>query len=165
MTYSEKMLAALDQEDINEAQSQLKQALENDDEDILEELGETLLSMGFLDEAKQVFEHLKSRQPEQETMNLPLAEIAVENNETDLALELLEEVDATSELYPQALLITADLYQVLGVPEVSEAKLKEAARILPDESLIQFALAELYFSMDRLNEAEFIINIIRIRRR
>ncbi|KFN90084.1 tetratricopeptide repeat protein [Tetragenococcus muriaticus] len=156
MTYSEKMLAALDQEDINDAQLQLKQALENDDEDILEELGETLLSMGFLDEAKQVFEHLKSRHPEQKAMNLPLAEIAVENNETDQALALLEEVDSTSELYPQALLITADLYQVLGVPEVSEAKLKEAARILPEEPLIQFALAELYFSMDRLNEAEFI---------
>ncbi|MDN6640349.1 MAG: hypothetical protein L0L10_06160 [Tetragenococcus sp.] len=156
MTYSEKMLAALDEEDLTEAQQQLKQAIQNDDEDILEELGESLLSIGFLEEAKQVFENLKSRQPEQKAMNLPLAEIAVENNETDAALELLEEIDSTSELYPQALLITADLYQVLGIPEVSESKLKEAARILPDEPLIQFALAELYLSMDRFNEAEFI---------
>ncbi|GEQ48857.1 tetratricopeptide repeat protein [Tetragenococcus koreensis] len=156
MTYSEKMLEALDQEDVAQAQLQLNQAIKNDDEDVLEELGEALLSIGFLEEAKQIFENLKSRQPEQKEMNLPLAEIAVENNETDTALELLEEVDPTSELYPQALLITADLYQVLGIPEVSEAKLKEASHILPDEPLVQFALAELYLSMDRMNEAEFI---------
>src|SRR5699024_12059727 len=54
----------------------------------------------------------------------------------------------------QALLILADLYQVLGMTEVSEAKLKEAARILPDESLIEFALAELYFSINKFDEAD-----------
>ncbi len=156
MTYSEKMLDALDQEDFAEAQLQLNQAIKEDNEDILEELGESLLSIGFLEEAKQVFENLKSRHPEQKENNLPLAEIAVENNETDAALELLEEISSDSELYPQALLVTADLYQVLGIPEVSESKLKEASRILPDEALIQFALAELYLSMDRFNEAAFI---------
>ncbi|GMG60435.1 tetratricopeptide repeat protein [Tetragenococcus halophilus] len=156
MTYSEKMLDALDQEDFAEAQLQLNQAIKEDNEDILEELGESLLSIGFLEEAKQVFENLKSRHPEQKENNLPLAEIAVENNETDAALELLEEIGSDSELYPQALLVTADLYQVLGIPEVSESKLKEASRILPDEPLIQFALAELYLSMDRFNEAAFI---------
>ncbi|GMA07966.1 hypothetical protein GCM10025886_11170 [Tetragenococcus halophilus subsp. flandriensis] len=156
MTYSEKMLDALDQEDFAEAQLQLNQAIKEDNEDILEELGESLLSIGFLEEAEQVFENLKSRHPEQKENNLPLAEIAVENNETDTALELLEEIDSDSELYPQALLVTADLYQVLGIPEVSESKLKEASRILPDEPLIQFALAELYLSMDRFNEAAFI---------
>ncbi|MCF1675370.1 MAG: tetratricopeptide repeat protein [Tetragenococcus halophilus] len=156
MTYSEKMLDALDQEDFAEAQLQLNQAIKEDNEDILEELGESLLSIGFLEEAKQVFESLKSRHPEQKENNLPLAEIAVENNETDAALELLEEIGSDSELYPQALLVTADLYQVLGIPEVSESKLKEASRILPDEPLIQFALAELYLSMDRFNEAAFI---------
>ncbi|MDN6409016.1 MAG: tetratricopeptide repeat protein, partial [Tetragenococcus halophilus] len=153
---SEKMLDALDQEDFAEAQLQLNQAIKEDNEDILEELGESLLSIGFLEEAKQVFESLKSRHPEQKENNLPLAEIAVENNETDAALELLEEIGSDSELYPQALLVTADLYQVLGIPEVSESKLKEASRILPDEPLIQFALAELYLSMDRFNEAAFI---------
>ncbi|MCF1684987.1 tetratricopeptide repeat protein [Tetragenococcus halophilus] len=156
MTYSEKMLDALDQEDFAEAQLQLNQAIKEDNEDILEELGESLLSIGFLEEAKQVFENLKSRHPEQKENNLPLAEIAVENNETDAALELLEAIGPDSELYPQALLVTADLYQVLGIPEVSESKLKEASRILPDEALIQFALAELYLSMDRFNEAAFI---------
>ncbi len=54
-------------------------------------------------------------------------------------------MDKESDYYPQSLLAIADLYQVIGIPEVSEAKLKEAAGLLPDEPLIQFALAELYF--------------------
>lgn len=67
----------------------------------------------------------------------------------DLAFEYLEKVDKQSDYYPQSLLAIADLYQVIGIPEVSEAKLKEAAGLLPDEPLIQFALAELYFSVDQ----------------
>src|SRR5699024_11486721 len=89
-------------------------------------------------------------------MYLPLTEIAIENDQTDEALELLQEISKEDDIYPPALFILADLYQVLGMTEVSEAKLKEAARILPDESLIEFALAELYFSINKFDEAQFI---------
>ncbi len=156
MTYSEKMLQALANEDLVEAQLALAQAIQEDDTEILIELGEELLSLGFLEEAKEVFENLQKREPENEALNLPLAEIAIENNEIDAAFDFLEAIGKDNAAYPQALLITADLYQVLGIPEVSEAKLLEAARLLPEEELIQFALAELYFSTDRFDEAEKI---------
>ena len=45
------------------------------------------------------------------------------------------------------------MYQVLGIPEVSEAKLKEAANLMPEEPLIQFALGELYFTNGQFVEA------------
>jgi tetratricopeptide (TPR) repeat protein len=156
MTYSEKMLQALQNEDLAEAQLSLEEALQKDDDAILAELGEELLAIGFLEEAKAVFITLTERQPSEDAYNLPLAEIAIENNEMEEAFEYLEAISKSSETYPQALLITADLYQVLGIPEVSEAKLKEAAQLLPEENLIQFALAELYFSMDKFVEAEQI---------
>ncbi len=156
MTYSEKMLQALQNEDLAEAQLSLEEALKKDDDAILAELGEELLVIGFLEEAKVVFATLKERQPKEDAYYLPLAEIAIENNEIEEAFDYLEAIPTTSDAYPQALLITADLYQVLGIPEVSEAKLKEAAQLLPDENLIQFALAELYFSMDKFSEAEKI---------
>ncbi|HPJ00171.1 MAG TPA: tetratricopeptide repeat protein [Enterococcus sp.] len=156
MTYSEKMLQALQNEDLAEAQLSLEEALKKDDDAILAELGEELLAIGFLEEAKAVFITLTERQPSEDAYNLPLAEIAIENNEMEEAFEYLEAIPKSSETYPQALLITADLYQVLGIPEVSEAKLKEAAQLLPEENLIQFALAELYFSMDKFVEAEQI---------
>jgi tetratricopeptide (TPR) repeat protein len=45
------------------------------------------------------------------------------------------------------------LYQVLGIPEVSEAKLLQAKTIAPEEPLITFALAELHFTTNQLGEA------------
>src|SRR5699024_7961106 len=141
-------------EDLAQAQLELTQALENDDLEVLEALGEELLSIGFLEEAQQVFETLKNKDTTSIVYNLPLAEIAIENDQIETAFDLLETVPKEDERYPEALLLLADLYQVLGIPEVSENKLLVAARIIPEEPLIQFALAELYFSMDRFSEAE-----------
>uniref|UniRef100_UPI00403F3D24 tetratricopeptide repeat protein n=1 Tax=Candidatus Enterococcus willemsii TaxID=1857215 RepID=UPI00403F3D24 len=160
MTYSEKMLQALHNEDLAEAQLALAEALKKDDSAILAELGEELFAIGFLEEAKTIFETLQTRQPNEEMYHLSLAEIAIENNQIEEAFEHLESISADNENYPQALLITADLYQVLGIPEVSEAKLKEAAQLLPEESLIQFALAELYFSTDKFAEAEQLYRLL-----
>ncbi|EOH89639.1 tetratricopeptide repeat protein [Enterococcus villorum] len=155
-TNSEKMLQALSEEDLAQAQIYLEKALKEDPADVLAELGEELLAIGFLEEAKQIFKQLLTQYPENDELFIPLAEIAIEDNEIDQAFEYLENISKESDYYPQALLAIADLYQVIGIPEVSEAKLKEAATLLPDEPLIQFALAELFFSVDRFAEAATI---------
>ena len=159
-TNSEKMLQALSEEDLAQAQLYLTQALKEDPADVLAELGEELLAIGFLEEAKQIFGQLVKQYPENDELFIPLAEIAIEDNEIDQAFEYLENISKESDYYPQALLAIADLYQVIGIPEVSEAKLKEAAALLPDEPLIQFALAELYFSVDRFAEAATIYQLL-----
>ena len=154
MTHSENMLLALEQEDLAQAQIELNEALRKDQPAVLMELGEVLFSMGFLEEAQSIYETLIKRSPENEAdFLLPLAEIAIENDEIEAAFELLEKIQPSSDQYPSALLITADIYQVLGIPEVSEAKLKEAEKILPEEPLILFALAELYFSNQQWSKA------------
>ena len=80
-------------------------------------------------------------------MNIPLAEIAIEDNEIDQAFDYLERISKDSEYYPQALLAIADLYQVIGIPEVSEAKLKEAAVFITRRTADPIlSLAELYYS-------------------
>lgn len=152
-TYSEKMLQALHEEELAQAQLMLAEAIRKDDDDTLAVLGEELLSLGFLEEAKLVFDHLVTIFPEADGLNLPLAEIAIENNLIDDAFVYLEKVGKDSDSYVQSLLVTADLYQVIGIPEVSEAKLKEAQRLMPDEPLILFALGELYFSNGQFQEA------------
>lgn len=154
MTHSEQMMAAIQNEDLVQAQIELNEALKKDDNDTLIELGEVLLSIGFLEEVKSIYETLTLRLPEEkEAFLLPLAEVAIENNEIEEAFEMLEGISKESAYYPQSLLITADLYQILGIPEVSEAKLKEAKSLLPKEPLIDFALAELYFSNQQYGEA------------
>lgn len=152
-TYSEKMLQALHEDDLAQAQLMLAEAIRKDDDDTLADLGEELLSLGFLEEAKLIFDHLLSIFPDAEGLNIPLAEIAIENNLIDEAFEYLEKVTKDSDSYVQSLLVTADLYQVIGIPEVSEAKLKEAQQILTNEPLILFALGELYFVNGQFGEA------------
>lgn len=152
-SYSEKMLAALKAEDLSEANLMFEEALKKDTPEILASLAEELQALGFLDEAKRVLEKLLSDFPEEDIFYLSLAEIAIENDDIDGAFEYLEQIAPDSENYLESLLVTADLYQVLGIPEVSEAKLLQAKTIAPEEPLITFALAELHFSANQLGEA------------
>ena len=130
-----------------------EEALKKDTPEILASLAEELQALGFLDEAKRVLEKLLSDFPEEDIFYLSLAEIAIENDDIDGAFEYLEQIAPDSENYLESLLVTADLYQVLGIPEVSEAKLMQAKTIAPEEPLITFALAELHFSANQLGEA------------
>lgn len=152
-SYSENMLNALRNEELAEANQMFEEALKKDDPEILASLGEELQALGFLEEGKRVFEKLLVDFPEEDIFNLSLAEIAIENDQIDEAFTYLERIKSESENYLESLLVTADLYQVLGIPEVSEAKLLQAKTIAPEEPLITFALAELHFSTNQLGEA------------
>lgn len=152
-SYSEKMLAALKNEDLTEANLMIEEALKKDDPEILASLAEELQALGFLEEAKKVLEKLVTDFPQEDVFYLSLAEIAIENDDIDGAFSYLEKIEPDSENYLESLLVTADLYQVLGIPEVSEAKLLQAKTIAPEEPLITFALAELHFSANQLGEA------------
>ncbi|MBM7711400.1 tetratricopeptide repeat protein [Enterococcus xiangfangensis] len=152
-SYSEKMLTALRDEELTKANQLFEEALKKDKPEILASFAEELQALGFLDEAKQVLLKLSADFPAEDVFYLPLAEIAIENDDIDSAFDYLEKIDPTSENYLESLLVTADLYQVLGIPEVSEAKLLQAKTIAPEEPLITFALAELHFSTNQLGEA------------
>ncbi|MDH6365631.1 tetratricopeptide (TPR) repeat protein [Enterococcus sp. PF1-24] len=153
MSYSEEMLQAISNEDLAQAQLMLQKALREDDAEILEALAAELMNMGFLVEAETVLQQLTTQAPEKQYLNISLAEIAIENNELDLAFEYLEKVSETDESYSESLLVMADLYQVLDLPEVSLAKLQAAQKLLPDEPVIIYALGELYFSNNQFAEA------------
>lgn len=152
MTYSEKVIEAMQQSNMESMEENIKQAMQYDSDDYLMALQEVLIQAGYIDLAQPLIQHLleKTHNP---ALYLSLAEIAIENNHIDEAFEALEHIDKDSEYYIQALVITADLYQVLGVPEVSEQKLKEA-KTLTDDPLITFALAELYNSIAALDQAK-----------
>ncbi len=110
------------------------------------QLADYFYEWGMLEEARDIIETLIISYSDDEDLLLFLAEIYVELDEEDKALELLLEVDEASEFFPRVCLLMADIYQAQGLDEVSERKLKQAQTILPDEPIIQFALAEVYFS-------------------
>lgn len=152
-SFSEQMLQALEEERMEEAQLFFEQALKKDSPELLSELADVLFQMGFLEETKRILESIIEVAEEKEPFYLTLAEIAVEAGENEEAFMYLDQIDEESEYYPQKLLVSADLYQLLGIPEVSEQKLLEAQRILPDEPLIQFALGDFYTWNEEYQEA------------
>lgn len=116
-------------------------------------LGEELFQLGFLEEAKALFQILLKAYPEEGELLVLLAETELELGREEEAIHLLEQMNPEDASYPQALLLLADLYQMDGLFEVSEQKLLQAKNILPNEQIIDFALGELYSEQGRIVDA------------
>ncbi|MCE4047223.1 MULTISPECIES: tetratricopeptide repeat protein [Bacillaceae] len=116
-------------------------------------LGEELFQLGFLDEAKALFKMLLEAYPEEGELLVLLAETEMEIGNEEEAISQLEKINPEDASYPQSLLLLADLYQMDGLYEVSEQKLLQAKKILPNEVIIDFALGELYSEQGRIADA------------
>ncbi|GAA0361858.1 tetratricopeptide repeat protein [Alkalibacterium iburiense] len=152
MSYSNQMIEAIQNEQLSKAEDLLELALERDTLEELYALTETLFDLGFLEETKRVVTHLLTVD-ENDGLKLTLAELAIEEGNELEAFEWIDQVDEASPYYPQSLLVAADYYQVLDLPEVSKQKLLEAKSLLPNEPVIDFALAELLFASGDYREA------------
>ncbi|MFD1389456.1 tetratricopeptide repeat protein [Oceanobacillus sp. FSL W7-1293] len=119
----------------------------NADDDSLFQIAELYLQWGFLIESRTILEQLIEKYPEETSLKLTLSDIFIESEEDELAITILNEIPEEDEGYVQALIQLADLYQAQGLFEVSEQKLLEAKHIDPQESIIDFALGELFFSI------------------
>lgn len=153
MTYSEKMLEEIQAGRLTAAKASFRQALANDDDDMLFSLGEELYGLGFLRQARRVYLTLLQRYPDEDELRTNLATIAIDEGHNDEALSYLAQVKPDSPAYLESLLVAADLYQTEEEFEVTEQKLKEAYSIAPDEPAVEFALAEFYFLVSRFDVA------------
>ncbi|MGN1402442.1 MAG: tetratricopeptide repeat protein [Bacillus sp. (in: firmicutes)] len=116
-------------------------------------LAEELSQLGFLEEAIGLYEQLLAVHPDEGELILSLADIFIELDREDDALELVKKVRKSDPVYPSALLLEADLYALNGLEEVAYKKLKEAKQMMPDEKLIDFALAEQCYMQGSFPEA------------
>lgn len=147
------MMDAIEQGDLVLIQQLLEQLLMNATPEEQYELAELFVQYGYLKEADQIFEHMQFLFPEETQLKIDRANVLIEMGSEDEALDLLMEVDSSSEEYPQALLVLADYYQMQGLFEVAEQRINEALSLLPDEPLLLFAKAELLFELGRFSEA------------
>ncbi|EXJ22420.1 TPR-repeat-containing protein [Alkalibacterium sp. AK22] len=147
------MIEAIQNQQLKEAEHYFQEALMQDGDEELFALVETLYDLGFLGETKQLIRHLLQKHPEEDGLKLILAEIAIEEGSELEAFDWIDQVEEGSSFYPQALLVAADYYQVLDLPEVARKKLEEAKTILPNEPVIDFALGELLFTSGNYKEA------------
>ncbi|MBM7661262.1 tetratricopeptide (TPR) repeat protein [Bacillus mesophilus] len=107
-------------------------------------VAEVYYQLGFLREAKDLLNSLLEIYPTETELILMLAEVHIDLDEEEQAIILLGQVDEEEEEYPRVLLLLADLYQMQGLDEVAEQKLLKAKQLLPNNSILQFALGEFY---------------------
>lgn len=153
MTTGEKMIASLEEGKLEEAMKHLDETMKFGTHEEKFSLAEELHHLGFLEEAKSLYENLLEYYPGEGELLIEIAEILVEMDKEEEAVERLSELDKEDPVYPRGLLLLADLYQMQGLFEVSEQKLKSAKGLLPDEPVIDFGLAELYSETGRFLEA------------
>ncbi|AZB43324.1 hypothetical protein CEF21_14000 [Bacillus sp. FJAT-42376] len=108
-------------------------------------LADKYYEWGLPDQALELLTDLHLLYPHETDISLLMAEAYIDLEQEDEAISILGEISPEDAAYPQALLLQADLYQLQGLQEVSEKKLKEAKKLLPDEPLIDFALGEFYY--------------------
>ncbi|MDF7637269.1 tetratricopeptide repeat protein [Leuconostocaceae bacterium ESL0958] len=144
--HAEEVLAALELGQMAVAETALAASLASDSDDLIYSLAEALQASGYRDFAKQAYQKLLADYPTEGSVLTALADLAIDDDQLDLAQEYLATVGSDNPAYLQVLLVKADLYQEEGLTESAEHCLLEASRLAPDEPIVRFALGEFYFA-------------------
>ncbi|KHE67335.1 tetratricopeptide repeat protein [Halobacillus sp. BBL2006] len=142
----QKAVRLMEEHKTEEAINTLTTYLPEADEEERFTIAELYIQWGMLEEAKLVLHELIQRYPKEQELKVMMAEIHIDLDEDDEAIELLNQFGPEDEDYLQALVQLADLYQAQGLYEVAEQKLLTAKQVEPNSAIIDFALGELAFS-------------------
>ncbi|PKR85900.1 tetratricopeptide repeat protein [Heyndrickxia camelliae] len=144
MSNVQQMLKHIEEGNMEQADKYFRIIKETGADEELFMSAEELHQLGFLQEAKELYEQLIHTFPDEGELKILLSEVYLDLDQEDEAIAQLDTIMETDPDYPRALLLLADLYQMQGLLEVSERKLLEAKEILPEEPIVDFALGELY---------------------
>ncbi|MFB5661683.1 tetratricopeptide repeat protein [Alteribacillus sp. HJP-4] len=100
--------------------------------------------MGRADKAKPLLEELIRLYPDEGELYVMIAETSIDLDQEDDAIEWLLEVSGEDNVYLQAQMLLADLYQLQGLDEAAEDKLRKALEIAPEEPVLLAGLADFY---------------------
>ncbi|RSL33800.1 hypothetical protein D7Z54_08910 [Salibacterium salarium] len=100
--------------------------------------------LGRPDKAKPIVEELISNYPDEGELLTIAAELAVDLDQEEEAIEWLLEVKKEDEVFIRAQMLLADLYQLQGLDEVAETKLKTALQEAPEEPVLLAGLGDYY---------------------
>lgn len=153
MSYSEKLLDAIERQDFSQEKTLLQKALDKDEPEILASLAENLVGLGFTDLAKEIYRSLIARFPKEDLFKIYLAEILLNDGQDDDGLTLLYNISPDASAYLDSLLVQADYYQTNGLLETAYKKLLAAEKIAPDEDVVKFGLAELDYLSGHYEQA------------
>ncbi|AQL56156.1 tetratricopeptide repeat protein [Abyssicoccus albus] len=122
-------------------------------------LCDQLINAGLILEAQVILNKAIELFPNELDLTAMLVDTHIVDGKFDEAIHILNDYEPS----PESLLIEADLYQQMNMPEVSFDKVEKAMELAPKEPVIHFAKAELLYSEGLFNEAnryyEQLINI------
>jgi len=110
---------------------------------------------GFIEDAIEILESLLEKFPTEGQLMTKLAELSIEIDDDERAINLLNNIEKDDPFYVHALLLLADAYEGEGLVEVAEQKLLEAREVVNEAEafIIDFALGELLLSMGQAQRA------------
>ncbi|MGO4888103.1 tetratricopeptide repeat protein [Anaerobacillus sp. MEB173] len=117
-------------------------------------IAELYYNWGLVDKAKTIIDELIMLYPDEGELYVFSAELLIDLDEEDEAIEMLLEIKSNDREYLRAQLLLADLYQLQGLDEVAEQKLQLAKHHAPEEPIISFGLGEFY-----LDRGDFLKSI------
>ncbi|NEU31154.1 tetratricopeptide repeat protein [bacterium LRH843] len=129
---------------VEEGLEQLSNLEQTADHQSLYEIAEVYHQLGHIEKAKKIIDELLLFYPDEGSLYAYAAELLIDMDEEDEAIELLLEVREDDEAYLQAQLLLADLYQMQSLDEAAERRLLLAVKKAPDEPIILYGLGEFY---------------------
>ncbi|MFZ4452291.1 tetratricopeptide repeat protein [Salibacterium aidingense] len=108
------------------------------------DLVQLYVELGRPDKAQPLIEELIHLYPDEGELLTTAAEIAIDMDKEEEAIEWLQEVKKKDESFLRAQMLLADLYQLQGLDEVAESKLKTALQEAPEEPVLLAGLGDYY---------------------
>ncbi|HEU5140040.1 MAG TPA: tetratricopeptide repeat protein [Bacillales bacterium] len=141
----EEAMALVESGNVSEGLTMLEKIEQGADDDDKYKIAQLYYEWGHLGKAKPIVENLRALYPDENELAFLLAEILIDADDEEQAIEVLTDVRSEDADHLRALLLLADIYTAQGLDEVAEQKLLEAKRMAPEEPVVAFALAEYYF--------------------
>ncbi|MFN7252218.1 MAG: tetratricopeptide repeat protein [Anaerobacillus sp.] len=139
-------ITLIDNGKMEEALAKLQEVKETADHETKYAIAEIYYELGLVDLAKVIIEELLMFYPDEGELYTFMAELLIDLDEEDEAIEMLLEIKEDDPVYVQGQLLLADLYQLQGLDEVAELKLLNAESKVPDEPVVLFGLGEFYLA-------------------
>nr|WP_239541146.1 tetratricopeptide repeat protein [Pullulanibacillus pueri] len=137
----------------DEGLKQIKTILKEADEETAFEIATHYQEWGMAEDARAILTRLHKQHPSDSHILMALAEVDIDLDQEDQAIDWLMSIHQLDENYLSAQVLLADLYQAQGLEEAAERRLLEAHKFSPHEPILIFALAEFYASVGRAGQA------------
>jgi tetratricopeptide (TPR) repeat protein len=144
MNVLERAIQHIETGNVEQGLNELENLEKDADHQIKFDIAEIYQELGHIEKAKKIVDELMLLYPDEGSLYAFAAELLIDLDKEDEAIELLLEIKESDQAFVQAQVLLADLYQMQSLDEVAEQKLLLAQAKAPHEVIISYGLGEFY---------------------